>query len=235
MLSKTAEKAIEFYGGASLWNNARKIDATVSAKGLAFKLKNRPFFENAKIELQVPILDVRIKPIGNRAEKNTAVLSENNVALFSEDNALIQSRENPRAYFKKFNRILKWDDLDMGYFANYAFWNYFTLPKLLLSDNIKWEEKKPGILKATFKDNFATHSKHQIFQFDVKSGALISHRYSADIISRFAFAANRVIEHKEQAGIRFPSHRVVTPALPFMKCLPFPKLIEFWVHDYKVI
>ncbi len=42
MLSLTAQKAIEAYGGAMLWQNSKYLEAIVSVKGLAFTLKRRP-------------------------------------------------------------------------------------------------------------------------------------------------------------------------------------------------
>ncbi len=38
MLSLTANKAIEFYGGSELWGNSKYLEAIVSVTGLAFTL-----------------------------------------------------------------------------------------------------------------------------------------------------------------------------------------------------
>jgi hypothetical protein len=52
-LSPSAKAVLDAYGGAERWQNARRIEAIVSAKGLAFRLKRRPFFEKVKIEMAV--------------------------------------------------------------------------------------------------------------------------------------------------------------------------------------
>ena len=65
-LSKTALKAIDAYGGMELWLNAKQITANVSAKGLAFTFKQRPFFENATIEMDVTKPFSKLTPIGKR-------------------------------------------------------------------------------------------------------------------------------------------------------------------------
>lgn len=48
MLSLTAKKAIENYGGIELWKNSKFLEAEVSVKGLAFTLKQRPFSTTQK-------------------------------------------------------------------------------------------------------------------------------------------------------------------------------------------
>ena len=53
MLSLTANKAIEFYGGKELWKNSLSIEAVVSVTGLAFSLKRRRFFDFAIIKLEI--------------------------------------------------------------------------------------------------------------------------------------------------------------------------------------
>jgi hypothetical protein len=58
----------------------------------------------------------------------------------------------------------------MAYFANYAFWNYFRLPNLLLENRIEWNEKVNGVLSALFPDSIPTHSTVQEFHFDTNNG-----------------------------------------------------------------
>lgn len=41
MLSKTAQKALDAYGGIELWQKAKYIEAEISADGWAFFLKRR--------------------------------------------------------------------------------------------------------------------------------------------------------------------------------------------------
>ena len=139
-----------------------------------------------------------------------------------------------RDYFSNVRQFFYWDDLDMAYFANYAFWNYFTLPNLLINNEIEWLEKSEGFLQATFPDYIPTHSKFQEFHFDLKTGLLLQHNYTADIISRFATAANVVLEHKTSNNIIFASSRRVTPKSGNGKALSFPILIDIIVHKFNL-
>ncbi len=52
-IGETAESAINAYGGANIWKNNKFIEAEVSVRGLAFTLKQRPFFNHAKIKMEI--------------------------------------------------------------------------------------------------------------------------------------------------------------------------------------
>lgn len=234
MLNLTAQKALNVYGGQELWQNSKFIEAEVSVRGLAFTLKHRPWFEHAKIEMEIERPFSKIMPIGK--DKNIiGVLDGKNVRLENINGEVIAERKNARDFFPYGRRLFYWDDLDMAYFANYAFWNYFTLPHLLLNNDIKWVEKEEGILQATFPNDFPTHSKTQEFHFDKTTGVLVQHNYSVDIISKLANAAHIIVEHEKKATIIYPSSRKVTPRNRKGKALKKPVLIDITVHDLKLI
>jgi len=233
MLSLTATKAIEAYGGTGFWQNSKYLEAIVSVKGLAFTLKRRPFFEHAKIVMEIGKPFSKLTPIGKN--KNiTGVLDGNDVRLEDNNGIVVAERENAREYFPFGRRLFYWDDLDMAYFANYAFWNYFTLPNLLLNKNIAWKEKEEGILEAIFPESIPTHSKIQEYHFDKSSGKLIQHNYTVDIISKLAKVANMITENSEINGIVYPSARRVTPRLNNGKVLNSPVMIDIKVHKYSL-
>lgn len=229
-----AEKAIKVYGGEALWRNSKTIEADVSVTGLAFTLKRRPFFKNAKIQMNIHAPISKITPIG-RNEKLSGVLEKDWVWLEDEAGKRIAERKNPRSYFPYGRRLFYWDDLDMTYFANYAFWNYFTFPNLLCNPQIEWREKKENILEAIFPSSIPTHSKRQEFLFDNESGKLSQHNYTAEVISSLANAANVVREHAEENGILFPSKRIVSPQTLSGKPLNFPTLINITIHKFQII
>jgi hypothetical protein len=231
-ICKTAESAINAYGGADVWKKNKYIDAEVSVRGLAFTLKQRPFFNNANIKMEIERPYSKITPIGKN--KNVSgILDGNNVRLESLSGIIFSERKNARSFFPYGRRLFYWDDLDMAYFANYAFWNYFTLPNLLQSPEIQWQEKAKGVLQATFPNNFPTHNKVQEFHFNVNTGLLMQHNYTADIISSLAKAANVVVEHNSSEEIIYPSRRLVTPRSSSGKALKRPILIDITVHNFR--
>jgi len=232
-LSDTAARAVEAYGGEALWQRARRVTATASAHGLAFRLKQRPFFRRAALEVSVGRCWSRVQPIGKRSGV-AGILDGGDVHLVDGDGHRVAERRHARAYFPSWRRHFRWDDLDMAYFANYAFWNYLTLPALLLSDAVAWQERAPGVLDATFPASIPTHSTQQRFHFDPDTGLLRQHDYTADVIGGFARAAHVIEAHATQDGVCYPSRRRVTPRAPGGSGLPGPTIIAIEIHALRV-
>lgn len=233
-MNRTAQKAVTAYGGHEFWSKAKCIEAEVSVHGLAFTLKSRPAFKHAKIEMDITRPFAKLTPIG-KTPNVTGVLDGHDVRLEAPMEKVIEERKAARQYFPGgLKRLFQWDDLDMAFFANYAFWNYFTLPVLLMREDIDWKEVEPGCLEATFPESIPTHSKVQRFRFDLETGLLIQHDYTAEVISTLATAANVVLEHKQGDGFVYTSRRLVTPRSPSGKALPGPALIDITVHSFKV-
>jgi len=233
MKNVTANKAIEAYGGEKLWKKSKYIEAEVSVKGLAFILKRRPFLKYAKIKMEIGRPFSKLTSIGEKINIS-GILEGHNVRLENEHGDIIEERVNARKAFPYGRRTFYWDDLDMAYFANYAFWNYFTLPSLLMNNELEWKETSEGVLKVLFPNTIPTHNNEQEFHFDKETGLLVQHNYTADIISKLAKAANVVAEHSEQNGILFPSSRCVTPRTKKGVALKRPLLVDIQVHQFKL-
>ncbi len=233
MSSELIQRVIESYGSKQRWKRAKCIEAVVSTKGLAFTLKRRPCFHHARLFIQVDKPYCKITPIG-KDKSVSGVLDGTDVRLENSQGRIIAERKNARDYFTFGRRVLYWDDLDMAYFANYAFWNYFTFPALLMNDEIVWEQLNDFTLQATFPGSIPTHSKKQSFIFHQDTALLRQHNYTAEIISKFAQAANVILDHNKKNGLIFPSLRKVTPSGPNGKPMNWPVLIEIVVHDFNL-
>jgi len=227
-------KVLDLYGGRALWSKAGFIKAEISTRGLAFVLKQRPRFHRARLFMQVARPYCTITPIGVRSGIS-GVLEGADVRLEDPQGRIIAHREKARDFFPSVRRLFYWDDLDMSYFANYAFWNYFTFPALLVNKEIAWEQKSDETLEAIFPDSIPTHSRIQYFHFDTASGFLSRHDYTAEIISRHASAAHVILKHDKRNGIPFPSLRRVTPRVGKGRILAHPVLIEIKVHDFTLM
>lgn len=232
-LSSTTARAIKAYGGEALWKKAKRIEAEVSVSGLAPTLKGRPPFRHARIALDVQRPRVWLQPIGRQAGL-IGVLDGADVQVQAADGNVLRERKSARRYFPYGRRLFYWDDLDMSYFACYAFWNYFTFPNLLLNDSIEWQEPAPGRLLATFPESIPTHSARQEFLFDSETGLLRQHNYTAEVISSLARAANVVSEHRRYDGLQCFSERRVTPRRSNGAPMPGPLLIHIVVHKYRL-
>ncbi|MBX7057838.1 MAG: hypothetical protein K1X75_07210 [Leptospirales bacterium] len=232
-LSPTAERALQAYGGEKMWRQAKFLEAEVSTGGLLFLLKRRPVFRHARLLLSVQRPEVWLRPI-DRKEQLSGVLSGGDVRLEDASGETVDSRKDARRFFPYGRRLLYWDDLDLAYFAGYAFWNYLTFPNLLLNSSISWAESAPGILDAEFPDSIPTHSRRQRFFFDTKSGLLQQHNYVAEVVSPLASAAHCILEHQTQDGLCFPSRRAVTPAAGNGQPRKRPLLVSIEVHGLKL-
>ncbi|MCZ7556196.1 MAG: hypothetical protein M5R41_07335 [Bacteroidia bacterium] len=232
-LSPTARRALDAYGGEERWRKATTVEAEISAAGLLFTLKRRPPLRHARIIMEVAKPVSRITPIG-KSPLVSGVLYSHDVALEDAQGTPLARRTGARAYFPYKRRLLYWDDLDMAYFANYAFWNYLTFPRLLLNDDIVWTEKADGVLSAYFPEHIPTHSREQVLFFDNETGLLRQHNYNADVVTPLATAANTVIEHARFDGHDYPSLRRVTPRTRAGVARGFPLLVEITVHSFSL-
>lgn len=224
---------IERYGGADRWQKAQRIEAVVSTTGLAFRLKGRMMYNRAHVQLDVQQQRCRLTPIGTR-EDISGELAGHAVRLLDASNTILEERPHARSFFPYGRRLWRWDDLDMAYFANYAFWTYFTFPRLLLREDIRWEQSSSTMLRAHFPPSIETHSPQQDYIVDPASGLLRQHNYTVEVISSLATAAHSISEHRNFDGIPVPTIRRVTPQGFGGKALPSPLLLGINVHEYQL-
>ncbi len=231
--SQTATKALEVYGGINLWQRTRHVETIASAQGLAFLLKWQKPFHHISIRAEVAKPRIILRPIDKLG--NSGILDGDLVRLEDSSGNILRERKNPRKKFPYGRRLFWWDILDQVYFAGYAFWNYLTLPALLLRNDIEWTELAPGRLKARFPSFIPTHCPEQFFTFDTGTGLLVRHDYTAEVMGNWAKAANVVLEHGYWNGIPFPSKRRITPRRKDGTPARRPVLIAIDIHDWKLV
>jgi hypothetical protein len=232
-LSTTAQRAIEAYGGEERWRAAAAIELELSAGGLAFRLKWQPPLIRARQRLAVR--EPRVRCHGIDRAGDIGVLEGRDVRLEAPDGRILGERRDARAFFGPGRRWLYWDRLDQTYFACYAAWNYFTLPALLMREDVQWTESGAGLLEARFPPSLPTHSEVQRFRFDVATGLLLQHDYTVEIIGGWARAARVVLEHGSQGGVAFPRRMRMTPRARDGLPRPFPVLVAVEVHRFVLL
>lgn len=231
-LSPTARRALEAYGGEERWRTASAVEATLSAGGLAFRLKWQRPLQLLHVRAAVARPHSELRPIDRAG--HTGILDGLSVRIEDAAGNVIASREDPRGQFPYGRRLFRWDSLDQTYFSGYATWNYLTLPALLLRDDIEWSEPAPGMLEARFPLHLPTHSQQQRFHFDSETGLLRQHDYTAEVFGGWAKAAHVILEHGSWNGMPFPSRRRVTPRGPSGRPLPGPTLVWIEVHEWRL-
>ena len=175
--------------------------------------------------------DRRVEFLGYGGPGRTGYWSPKRVELRSEAGDLVAGRDNPRAEFARFGKTVHWDLLDLLYFAGYAVWNYLCYPFVLMEPGVAVTENLDagggGRLTAIFPEDFPTHSRRQRFHISA-DGRLMRHDYTADVIGRWATAANFCLESAETGPFRFYTRRKVVPKLGrFVLAGPVLVWIEF--------
>lgn len=211
MLSTTAERAIEAYGGADRWRAAEFVETRATFRGLLFVWKTRRPRPNARLRCAVHRPWTRIEPIDRRGR--VGVLDGHDVRLETPSGAVVAERPQARSYFPGGRRYLHWDALDLTYFLGYAAWNYLVLPALLLRDDVEWTEPEEGVLKAGFPPELPTHSADQRYVFDAESGLLKRFDYKPEVATgdQEVWVANLVRERGSYEGVPYESRRTVHP------------------------
>jgi hypothetical protein len=210
-LTRTAERAIEAYGGRGRWGAAEAIETTATFTGLLFWWKTRRPRAQARLRCSVHRPWTRLDPIDRRGR--VGVLDGQDVRLETPSGEVIAERPAARSFFPGGRRYFHWDALDLTYFLGYAAWNYLTLPALLLREDIAWTEPEPGVLKSSFPPELPTHNRDQRHVFDAESGLLVRHDYQPEVATgdQEVWVANVVRERGEHEGISYEARRTVYP------------------------
>jgi hypothetical protein len=173
-----------------------------------------------------------------------AVLDRGPVRIETDSGEIVSEREQPRAAFHGLSglrRNLRWDPLDVAYFAGYAIWNYLTSPYLLTWDRLdvrEGDEWREGgsvwrRLEVTFPAELHTHSAEQRFYVDDR-GLIRRHDYTAEPVGGWARGAHYMDAHREFDGLVFPTRRRVRPRGPGGRALSGPILVSVDVLDLTV-
>ncbi|MBL8310589.1 MAG: hypothetical protein JNL19_09230 [Burkholderiales bacterium] len=240
MLSADAllEDVAEAHGGYRRWNAVECIEADLCSGGFAFASHGQ---RNALKHLRISV-----HPHSRRVVLRdfhtpgwTGLWTPQRVQLRDERGALFRERADPRYSFRRFVKNFAWDELDMLYFAGYALWNYLSFPFLLLSAGVDVREPMDGVARrqrelwATFDPSIITHSATQRFVL-TRNLHLTRHDYTADVIGRWAKAANLCTASEVVDGLRFYTRRVVYPQLGRDRHLPFPTLVWIELDNLRV-
>lgn len=233
------DEVIEAHGGRQRWHAVERIEADFSSGGLAFALHMQPHaLQGLRLVLHPHDRRVELHDFGQPG--GCGLWTPNHVRMTDAGGALVAERHNPRASFKRIDRWLRWDKLDILYFAGYALWNYLGFPWLLEAPGVTLVESGrdkatcAGRLVARFDASFPTHSPIQTFHVD-HAGRLTRHDYTADVISRWAAAANCCEASVEQDGLRFYTRRRVFPRLGAETVLPMPTLVWIEIDGLRVV
>lgn len=227
------EKVIEAHGGRHRWQTLESIEASFSSGGLAFTLHMQP--------LALKGLRLSMQPHARRVVLHdfcypgwSGVWSPDRVQILDAAGNLVSERGHPRQSFSRFSRQVRWDKLDILYFAGYALWNYLGFPFILESPGVSILKAEAGRLVTRFDAEIPTHSAQQVFHID-DSALLTRHDYTADVIGSWANAANFCRDSEVVDGLRFYTRRRVFPRFGEDIVLPLPTLVWIKIDSIRLV
>ena len=229
---------IAAHGGRERWRAVESIEFNLSSAGLAFTLHMQP---RALLNLRVALWphERRVELHGFGAPGQVGVWTSDRVWIEQASDATLAQRHAPRAAFSGLLKQVRWDQLDILYFAGYALWNYLSFPFLLDQPGItllassRRDKAGGGRLEAAFDAAVPTHSRRQSFLISPE-GLLTRHDYTADVIGGWATAANTCLSSTVVEGLRFYTRRQATPRLGSQLVLPGPTLVWICLDDLAV-
>ncbi len=228
-------EVVAVHGGMERWGSCEVVEATLTTDGLAFRSR----FQGGRLRGK----RVRVEPhrrtvrIDDYPEQGSSgIWTPDFVSIRTESDVVIE-RESPRRSFDRFSRNFRWDAGDLLYFCGYALWNYLSFPWLLTDPGVEISQRHTSdgsfILDAIFPDGLPTHSRHQSFHF-TSEGQLLRHDYTANVIGRWATAANRCLKSELANGLRLYTRRLVTPRLGRSFVFKAPALVWIELENVRV-
>lgn len=240
--SRTAQRAIDAYGGEERWRAARTVEATGTLTGFLFRMKSCLPVPNARIRCEVQRPWTRIAPIDRAG--HAGVYNGRDVWLETAGGTPVAIRRGARGYFHRdgkltgreaLRRQFHWDALDLTYFLGYAIWSYLALPAILLRDDVAWDEVEDGLLEPRYPAHIPVHGPRQRLWFDRETGLLRRYDYHVEIVHpRAPNVANVVAEHGEGDGIPYEAHRIVTAAPDGETPLKHPVFVDMRFWDWQL-
>ena len=229
--SAVLERAIEAYGGEERWRSIGTIEARGSCNGLLFRWKRGHGFSDLHIRAKVWEPWIQLASVDS--DGSVGILNGHDVRIERPSGELVQERPYARGKFPYGRRLFHWDLMDVVYFTGYAFWNYLTLPALLIRDDVSWDQLSDTVLEANFPDWLPTHARRQKFHFDPETGLLRQYDYTAEVFGAFA-KASHILQHSESDGVVYTSGRLIKPTIAG-KPFAFPLLIHAEIDEFRPV
>jgi hypothetical protein len=214
--SDLLDLAIGTQGGAR-YVAAKGMRVRIKSSGLAFVWKGKHgIADDFVADLSTSHPRAELRPAGRPGW--VGIFDAGRVRIETENGELVQERNDPRSAILSFRHRLRWDRLDLCYFAGYALWTYMNTPFIFSREEFKVTEVEPWHeggeswrgLEVIFPDSIPAHCKVQRFYFDER-GVLRRNDYTAEVFGSWAKAAHYLWDHRDMDGLLVPARRRAMP------------------------
>ena len=234
------ENAIDAHGGLHLWTQYNRICVTLSFGGLAFRMKmNNQGLRPRRYIISLDHPMVIIEDFPNPGHQG--VFTPDLVWIEDLFGSKTRERQNPRSQITKFPHILKWDNLDLLYFAGYACWNYFNTPFIFHSINFSfkqlsdWKENGQVLrrIEVIYPESLPTHCVKQTIYLD-RLDRIFRVDYNPETFAAWARAAHYCSHYRNYQGFWVPGNRTVLPRRKNNHSLPVPELVWIKMRHFHI-
>jgi hypothetical protein len=195
------------------WRQIHAIDLCFNLSGAVLEVKGFPRHLQPSCSIDVRGCGVVFQRLCPDPDERW-IFAADRCWIERRDGTVVEERVHPREAFAGHTFESKWDALHLTYFIGYAIWNYVSLPFLLAepgfvvhdAEGHEENDEHWRVLEVTYPDDVPAHTKQQRFYF----GADLMLRridYSTDVAR--GVAAHYCFDHREHAGIIFPTLRRV--------------------------
>jgi hypothetical protein len=238
------DEIVEAHGGLDAWRGTDRVRLRARSGGLLLRTRAPgDSFADARVEVGIGSVHASAAPFPGPGRRG--VYADGAVRIETDAGEVVESRRNPRPCFfgrAGIRRNFRWDELDLVYFAGYAWWNYLNHPLLLTREDVAVVEAEPmrrdgqtwRRLDVTFPAGLDTHSAKQSFFYD-RDLRLRRHDYVAEVVGRWAHAAHMCGDHREVGGLLVPTRRRVYPVALGGHPLPGPVLVALDISEIEVV
>lgn len=241
-MNELLDEVLAAHGGAERWQSVSTITARGRLGGLLPKRFAGNKLANFTFEVQTAEQHTVLHDFPQAGQR--AVFDRGDVRIETHGGEQLGARTDPRSAFfglSGIRRNVRWDPLDVAYFAGYASRNYLTSPLLLIRDAVTVSEGEPWQesgqqwrrLHVTFPPQFHTHCQQQTFYVD-PHGLIHRHDFVAEPVGKWAKAALYCDRYRQFDGLTFPTRRRVFPRGPASKVLPRPTLLNLNFDEIEI-
>lgn len=226
-------RVLDAHGGLDNWASVARIRAEVALDGPFWDWRGWPQIRRVQtLTMDAKREHITLSPFVG--EGTTAVYEAlpERVLITGPDGTVDAEQDDPRASFPDYDDSVRWDAMQLAYFAGTANWNYFTEPFLFTAPGVVAREIEPWKegdetwrrLAVTFPPNLPNHNPQQTFYYDdryllrrmdyspdVTGHSLIAHYTSEpETFDGFVFYRRRTVHLRDAAGVADQSFAPIT-------------------------
>jgi hypothetical protein len=171
------DQVLDAHGGLERWSSVRELTAHLDFGGPFWGARGwEHVLQHQTVHLDTARERISFAPYtmpGRTLTYDVTADGAERIALLGPDGSPIETRDDPRGSFPAYDSTVRWDRLQVAYFASVATWNYLMEPFLFSWPDVETLEVEPWQeggetwrrLAVTFPARLPNHNREQVFYF----------------------------------------------------------------------